>query len=64
MFFLNIIQYGNVLKGQGIFNMRENYGVKQDGKRKQGMNDSQKYVCKVCLHNASAKKIQHFSSNC
>ena len=57
MFFLNIIQYGNVLKGQGIFNMRENYGVKQDGKRKQGMNDSQKYVCKVCLHNASAKKI-------
>ena len=42
MFFLNIIQYGNVLKGQGIFNMRENYGVKRDGKLKQGMNGSQK----------------------
>ena len=46
-----------VVKGQGLLNMRENKGLKQDGKRKQGMNDSQKYVCKVCLHNASAKKI-------
>ena len=46
-----------VVKGQGLLNMRENKGLKQDGKRKQGMNDSQKYVCKVCLHNASAQKI-------
>ena len=34
-----------VVKGQGLLNMRENKGLKQDGKRKQGMNDSQKYVC-------------------
>ena len=49
-----------VVKGQGLLNMRENKGLKQDGKRKQGMNDSQKYVCKVCLHNASAKKFKTF----
>ena len=46
-----------VVKGQGLLNMRENKGLKQDGKRKQGMNDSQKSVSKVYLHNASAKKI-------
>ena len=35
MFFLNIIQYGNVLKGQGIFNMRKNDKVKTEtGKMK------------------------------
>ena len=46
-----------VVKGQGLLNKREKKGLKQDVKRKQGMNDSQQYVCIVCLHNASAKKI-------
>ena len=49
-----------VVKGQGLLNKREKKGLKQDVKRKQGMNDSQEYVCIVCLHNASAKKIKTF----
>ena len=49
-----------LVKGLGLLNMREKKGLKQDGKRKQGMNDSQEYVCIVCLHNASAKKFKTF----
>ena len=49
-----------VVKGQGLLNKREKKGLKQDVKRKQGMNDTQEYVCIVCLHNASAKKIKTF----
>ena len=47
-----------VVKGQGLLNKREKKGLKQDVKRKQGMKGE--YVCIVCLHNASAKKIKTF----